>query len=160
MNDTAHENTKSFTVELSSPLGGAATVGSPATVRIVDDDAAPVVTDRTPPSVTLSGFPSKTTFAKLVKGVRVTVSAGEAATFDATLEARALRAQIAAAAPFNLTLAHANVGRLSTKATLRLRPKRRLLGSPRRLTVRVRLTATDAAGNHTEKTRTIAVRRR
>ena len=75
-------------------------------------------------------------------------------------EARALRAQIAAAAPFNLTLAHANVGRLSTKATLRLRPKRRLLGSPRRLTVRVRLTATDAAGNHTEKTRTIAVRRR
>ena len=79
-------------------------------------------------------------------GTQVTVASGDGSKFPA--------------APFNLTLAHANVGRLSTKATLRLRPKRRLLGSPRRLTVRVRLTATDAAGNHTEKTRTIAVRRR
>jgi hypothetical protein len=62
-------------------------------------------------------------------------------------------------ASFNLTLAAKSLGLGAGQRTIKLKPGRKLLGSPHKpFKVRVRVTATDAAGDAATTTRTISVK--
>jgi hypothetical protein len=106
----------------------------------------------------VTGVPKSETFAAFAKGVKVTVTPGEPASVDAFLEATAKTVTLAKA--FNLTLAAGSLPRAAGKRTLTLKPDKKLLGrKARKLKARVRVVVTDAAGNRTVKTATIAVKK-
>ena len=177
VDDAVDEPDETFEVVIGDPIGGNATVGSPATatVTIVDDDAAPAgpppppppppppappaPPDTTAPTVRITGVPKSTTFAKFAKGVKVTVAPGEPASIDAFLEATARRVTIAKA--FNLTLASRSFSRSGSRRTITLKPDRKLIGRrARKMKARVRVVLTDGAGNRTTRNLTIAVKAR
>jgi hypothetical protein len=125
----------------------------------------PDPTDSTPPGVNVSGVPGRLSLKRFRRGVRPTATPDEPAslTFELLTTARSAAArkavQGAAAGPFNLTLDRRSFPLAATARTTRLRPPRALLGNPRRLRARVRVTAIDAAGNRRVVNRTIRVRR-
>lgn len=93
----------------------------------------------------------------LLKGLKVTVTPDEASALDVEERASAKGATLAAA-NYNLTLARATKPLGAGARTLILKASRRLVGRKRRFSVRILVTATDAAGNRTTVTRTVKVR--
>jgi hypothetical protein len=119
----------------------------------------PVVTppDLTAPKVAITKLKSKLKFKQLLRGVSFTLGANEPASFVAELQGVARRATLARV--YNLTLARRTLGRGSKARKVKLKARRSLLGKRRKLTLRLRVTAKDAAGNQRVATRTIRVRR-
>jgi Domain of unknown function (DUF4394)/Calx-beta domain len=164
-NDSGVEGPETFGLVLTSARGEFTTASllppSAATVTIADDDRAPAppggTVDRTRPGVKVAGVPKRMRRKAFLKGLRVRVTVDEPATLELTLDAKARRVVLARAAAFNLTLAHAS-RRLGTGTRrIKLKPARKLVGKARRFRARVKVVATDAAGNRRTVTRTLRV---
>jgi hypothetical protein len=135
-------------------LSGRGTTGATALQSVLPDTADPVMTlSRIGKTI------KRRTLRK--KGLRFKVTGNEPIAIDAELLAAprriVLKPGVREARRFNLTLAE-SVKPLGTgRRTIRLKPPRSLLKA-RRFKLHLALTATDAAGNTTTKTRTIKVR--
>ena len=114
-------------------------------------DTAP---DRTAPKVSLTAK-SKLKVNALLKGVRASAKPSEASSLTFELLATTKRATIAKAS--DLVLASRSLKAAAGRRSVTLRPSRALIGSAKRFTLRLRVTATDASGNRTIKTKTIRV---
>lgn len=180
----AGESTRSFTVELtddsvredeetvgltlSDPSSGLALGAASAALTIVDNDGpavppAPAV-DTTPPTVTLSTVRSSYSSKAFKKGITVRVSTNEAASIEATLAAKVTKATAARAralaGAYNLELIGKKLSSGTGTRTIKLKPKAALFGSPRKsVKVKLRVVATDAAGNDRTVTKIITVKR-
>jgi hypothetical protein len=129
-------------------------VGPNATLTIADDDPA---RDTTAPTLKLSA-PSTVKLAAFLKGLKVTVTPNEAAALEVTLEGTVNNARISA---YNTTLAKKTLASAAGARSVTLKPAKKLVGKPRKaVKVRVRVVATDAAGNRTTATRTVSVKPR
>jgi Ca2+-binding RTX toxin-like protein len=120
----------------------------------------PIVTppDLTAPAILITKLKTKPKFkAFAAKGLVFKLGSGERASFVAELQGVARGATLART--YNLTLATRKLGLGSKVRTVKLKAKRSLLGKRRKLTLRLRVTAKDAAGNQKVTTRTIHVRR-
>jgi Ca2+-binding RTX toxin-like protein len=117
----------------------------------------PVVPDTRKPKVKLDGLPARPRFHHVRSGLRPRLSADEPVAYVVELLGAATRAHIARR--YNLTLARRTISRTSKPRRITLRPKSALLGERRKLRVRIRVTATDAAGNATVLVKTLKVRR-
>jgi Domain of unknown function (DUF4394)/Thrombospondin type 3 repeat len=112
--------------------------------------------DNRAPSITFRKTPSKLTFKRFFNGVRSRISVGEAATLDVALLLSVNSASAAKAG--DLVLAEKHLKRSRKTRSVRLKPKRSLFGRTfLPITVRLRVTATDAAGNRRTKTKKIKV---
>lgn len=115
--------------------------------------------DRTPPTITLSRLPARTTVPGLRTGILVGVTTDEPATLKASLTARRGRTGRLAAkrkAPVTVTLGRASAPLGVGARTLKLRtgPK---VGRSTRFKATVTVTATDIAGNTARVSKTIAI---
>jgi len=112
--------------------------------------------DATPPLVTLRGLPRSLTRARLLRGFRLTLAPNEPAAFDVALTGRTRRASLAST---RVLLLERSLARAAGARRLTIKPSRAAFGRPRRtVRLRLRVVATDAGGNRTTVTRTIAVR--
>jgi hypothetical protein len=157
-NDGVPEAAEAFTVTLSNPVGGVATLGAPttATVTVSDDDVAP---DTVPPVVTLCGKATQDIVGR--KRVKVCFSSSE----DGDGDAAAKLKRAGSKRKFRL----ARVTRPVTKdvkrtITLRLSKKavaaaRAALRRGKKVTVVVTIRVRDAAKNETSVKRTIKAKR-
>jgi hypothetical protein len=153
VNDAVDAPDRTVTYSLSR-ADGLTTLGGPATLTITDDDAAP---DTTAPKLTLKAPPSTTLASLTSKGVKATITSSEAAKLDVSLEGTPKTAVLSAA--YGLTLASKSLSATGTKSVT-LKPSRKLVGKPRRaFKVRIKVVATDAAGNRSTTTRTVTVKR-
>jgi hypothetical protein len=118
--------------------------------------SAPADPDTAAPSVTLAGVPTRMSRARFLRGIRASAEPNEAAALEFELRGSARGARLTRT--FNLVLATRALALGTGRRSARLRPARRLIGRARRFTAQVRVTATDAAGNRTRRTRTIRVR--
>jgi hypothetical protein len=111
------------------------------------------------PVAVLRGLPATVKRSALLRsGLRVRVEVDEPAALTGELLATARGARIAAAKP-NLTLAAKALPRAAAGTrTLTLKPSRKLVGTAKRFTLTVRVTATDAAGNAQPVTKAVKVR--
>jgi Domain of unknown function (DUF4394)/Thrombospondin type 3 repeat len=108
------------------------------------------------PLVTLRKTAKKLTFKRFFKGVRSRIRVSEPASLDIALLASLSSARAAKAG--DLVLAEKHLKRSGKTRSVRLKPKRSLLGrTVLPITVRLRITATDAAGNRRTVTRKIKV---
>jgi hypothetical protein len=159
--DPDFEQPESLNVALSAAVGGAASLAEPsaATVTIASDDPAPPgppAVDTTPPTLAVSARRSMR-FAAFLKGVKAKATPGEPAAlkFELVAEQRAARP----AATRNVVLASTALPIGAGARTATLKPSRRLVGKPQKaFTVRLRVTATDAAGNRKVVTKTFTVK--
>jgi RTX calcium-binding nonapeptide repeat (4 copies) len=102
--------------------------------------------DRSAPTVTLGKLPSKVKRSALLKGLTVTVTPNESASFQSSLVGQAKKVTVSKVG--EVTLAEAKLGMGAGARKLKLKPSRRLLGRAKKLTLVI--TATDAAGNRRE----------
>lgn len=110
--------------------------------------------DTTRPTLTVAGLATRVPLATFRRGVTARVTPSEPVTLDATLSVVPRRATVAQF----LALAERTTNVVPAGTRLRLRPSARLLGRPkRRFRARLRLVATDRAGNRATVTRTITV---
>jgi hypothetical protein len=126
-------------------LAAPAPTGCPA--RAIDGIAPTITLRRTPRSVTRKRF-----FA----GISSRISVSEPSKLDVVLLARARSAR--AARTGDIVLAERHLRRSGATRSVLLKPVRRLVGTRRGFSVRLRVTATDAAGNRRATTKTIRVR--
>ena len=118
--------------------------------------AAPV--DHTAPTVTVAGLPRKPVRVRaLLRGLKPKLSTDEPAALDVQLLGSARRVSLARA--YDLTLARAALPVGGGVRSVKLKPKRRLVGRARKFSVRVVVTAADAAGNRSVVTQTVRVKR-
>jgi Domain of unknown function (DUF4394)/Calx-beta domain len=130
-------------------------VNSGTTLTITDDDPAP---DTKAPKATIKAPPSTTLASLTSKGVKAKITVSEAAKLDVSLEGTPKTAVLSAA--YGLTLATKTVSNAKGTKSVTLKPSRKLVGKPRRaFKVRVKVVATDAAGNRSTATRTLTVKR-
>jgi hypothetical protein len=101
--------------------------------------------DLAAPTVTLGAVASKVTYKRFVKGVTVKLTPDEAASFEVALLGKARSTTLARTA--DVALAEKALPLAAGTRSANLKPKRALLGRKRRFTVRLRIVATDAAGN-------------
>ena len=130
------------------------TVLPPATPPPVDP--GPPAPDTTAPVITLHRVPSRLTPKRVLRGVVARVTSTEAVSLEAALIGRARTARITRAG--DLVLAERKVGLSAAARRVRLKPSRRLVARTRRFTVRLRVVATDAAGNRATALKRIRVR--
>ena len=117
---------------------------------------APRGCDRRAPKIKLRKTPKKLTFKRFLNGVRSRISVGEAASLDVTLLASLHSARAAKAG--DLVLAEKHLKRSRRTRSVKLKPRRSLFGrASLPITVRLRVTATDVAGNRRTVTRKIRV---
>ena len=117
---------------------------------------APRGCDTRAPKIRLRKTAKKLTFKRFFNGVRSRISVSEPASLDITLLASLSSARAAKAG--DLVLAEKHLKRSRKTRTVRLKPKRSLFGRTfLPITVRLRVTATDAAGNRRTTTRKIRV---
>ena len=118
--------------------------------------SAPRGCDRRAPRIRLRKTAKKLTFERFFNGVRSRISVGEAARLDVVLLASLNSASAAKAG--DLVLAEKHLKRSRKTRSVKLKPKRSLFGRTfLPITVRLRVTATDAAGNRRTVTRKIRV---
>ena len=154
LRDRSRERDQTFTLTLDAPQGGV--VGTPASATVtIHNDRPP--RDRARPRVALRGVELTMRRARFLRGLKLRVRTNEAASLDGRLLASARGAVISRLA-FNLELAHRHFAAARGTRTIRLKPSRSLIGRARRFTVRLRLVATDRAGNRRTVSRTIRVR--
>jgi hypothetical protein len=113
--------------------------------------------DELAPKITFTKTPRRITRKRLLKGVRSRIAVDEAASLDVALLGRARSVRVARAG--DVVLAERHLRRSARTRTVTLRPKRRLVATRARFSVRLRVIATDAAGNSRTRTKTIRVRR-
>jgi hypothetical protein len=112
--------------------------------------------DTRAPKITFKKTPRKLTFKRFFHGVITRIAVGEASKLDVALLIRSTSAQAAKAG--DLVLAEKHLKRSAKTRSVKLKPKRSLFGRAfLPIKVRLRVTATDAAGNQRTKTKTIRV---
>lgn len=112
--------------------------------------------DTDAPAVGLKGVKASMSLASFLKGVKAKVTPSEPAKLGGVLMVSAKSAQLAS---FNLTLATKSLKLGAGARTLKLKPRRSLVGHPRKtFKARLQVTATDAAGNAKTVTKTIKVK--
>jgi hypothetical protein len=111
------------------------------------------------PRVKMDSLPRRPRYRHVRRGLRPRLSADEPVSYVVELLGVATSAHIAARAPFNLTLVRRTIPRTSRPRRITLKPRASLLGPRRRLRVRIRVTATDAAGNVRIVRKTLKARR-
>src|SRR5829696_207223 len=116
----------------------------------------PPVVDTAAANLTLSRFPSRLTPRNFLKGVSGRIATNEPVSLEVALLGRARSAGLARAG--DVVLAERNFGMSPATRSVKLKPKRSLVGKRKRFTARLRVIATDAAGNRSTKTKTIRVR--
>ena len=114
--------------------------------------------DELAPRITFKKTARRITDKRLFKGVRSRIAVNEAASLDVVLLGRARSVRVARAG--DVVLAERHLRRSARTRTVTLKPKRRLLATRARFSVRLRVTATDAAGNSRTRTKTISVHHR
>jgi hypothetical protein len=115
--------------------------------------------DARKPRVRMDSLPARPRYRHVRRGLRPRLSADEPVAYVVELLGAATRAHISSVKPFNLTLVRRTIKLTSKPRRISLRPKRSLLGPRRKLRVRIRVTATDAAGNVRILKKTITARR-
>ena len=90
-----------------------------------------------------------------LKGLPLSLSCDESCSLDVELRGTARSVRLAR---YEVTLAQRSLRAGSGSRTLTLKPSRKLVGKAKRLTVQLRVTATDAAGNRSTVTRVLKVR--
>ena len=118
-------------------------------------NGCPRFDDNTAPTLVLSAK-SKLKRKSALKGVKVSATTNEASTVVFEVFASAKNAKIAKS--YNLALASKTVQGVTGKRTVTLKPKKSLIGKAKKFTLQVKVTATDAFGNRTVKTKSIKVR--
>jgi hypothetical protein len=117
---------------------------------------APTGCDKTAPKITFKKTPKTLTFKRFFHGVTTRIAVGEASSLDIALLASQSSARAAKAG--DLVLAERHMKRSGKTRRVKLKPKRSLFGrTVLPIKVRLRVTATDAAGNQRTKTKTIRV---
>ena len=128
---------------------------APLTVPLIGTGTA--VPDAAAPSLKLAGVPGSLTTAKFKKGFTVTVTPSEPAALEVSLDGKARAGALASA--FDLQLFGRNLPLAAGTRTVKVKPKAKLVGRVRKkIKVRLLVTGTDAAGNESSASRTIAVR--
>jgi Ca2+-binding RTX toxin-like protein len=120
---------------------------------------APASRDTRKPRVRMDSLPARPRYRHVRRGLRPRLTTNEPTSYVVELLGAATSAHISAARPFNLVLARRTIPRTSQPRRITLRPKRALLGPRRKLRVRIRVTATDAAGNVRVVRKTLKARR-
>lgn len=133
------------------------TLGAGTANGCPDQAGPPPPADKIPPGVTVSGLAKKLKLAKFMKGVTLKVKPNEAASFVVELVATARSAKLAKAG--DLLLATSNLSSGTAERSVKLKPNRKLVGTAKKFTVTVRVTATDAAGNRTVVSKKVAIAR-
>jgi hypothetical protein len=170
--DAQSEGPETVNVGLSGPHGGAATVTEPRTVPLTIDDNEPPPAgpagptgplgpgdglDVTAPTLALSKLGSPR-LAAFLKGVKVTVTPSEPAALKLQLVATERGTKLAAATK-EVVLASTALPVAGGARTATLKPSKRLVGKPATaFAVRLRVTATDAAGNKAVVTKAFSVK--
>ena len=165
--DSVREDDETVGLTLSNPSNGLALGNPAATLTIVDNDGPAVVpptpADKTAPTVTLSTVRSSYSLKAFKRGVTVRVATNEAASIEATLAAKVTKATAARAAlagAYNLELIGKKLSSGTGTRTIKLKPKSALFGTPRKsVKVKLRVVATDAAGNDRTVTKIITVKK-
>jgi hypothetical protein len=114
-------------------------------------------TDTAAPVISIASLRKSVKLKSFLRGLKPVLSANEPATFQAQLLGSARRVTLARA--YDVTLAHGDLPLGAGARPLTLKPNKRLVGHARRLTVRVLVTATDAAGNRSSLAKTLKVKR-
>jgi hypothetical protein len=139
-----------------NPFGAIDSLSGALSIPAATTASAPATElDRRAPQITLVTR-ARLSLRQFLSGVSAKVAADEPATVVAELLGRARGARISAA-PFNLVLGSRTARGVRRATTMKIKPSRALVGKARRLRVRLRLTATDAAGNRRVATKTIRV---
>jgi hypothetical protein len=116
----------------------------------------PPAIDTTKATITIAGTPSRVTRKRFFAGIASRISSSEPVSLEVALLGRARSAGLARAG--DVILAERNFAMSAARRSVRLKPKRSLVGRRKTLSVRLRVIAIDAAGNRTTKTKTIRVR--
>jgi hypothetical protein len=111
--------------------------------------------DKTAPTLTVGKLASKVKLMTFLKGVTVSFSANESSSYTVDLLGKAKGATLARAA--DIVLATKSVKLTSAAQKLKLKPSKKLVGRSKKFSVRVQITATDAAGNRKIVTKTIKI---
>lgn len=154
-----------YTLDL---VTGAATLVGPLPLELRALTILPPVTPPPPPppspapdvsgpTLTISGPARRMSRKRFLKGVSARIASSEAVSLEVALLGRARSAVIARAG--DLVLAQRSLGASAATRRVTLKPRRRLVGRRKRLNVRLRIVATDAAGNSTTAVKRIRVRR-
>lgn len=164
--DGAAEGDETLKLALSSPTGGTLGGVPDTTLTILDRPppappvaaaAAAPLPDRSAPAVVLGRVASRMTRTAFLRGVKVAITPNEPSSLLVELLGTTGRAVLARAG--TLELASRTLPLAAGTRTVVLRPTRRLVANARRtFTARLRVTATDAAGNRSVVTRPIVVR--
>jgi Domain of unknown function (DUF4394)/Thrombospondin type 3 repeat len=112
--------------------------------------------DELAPAIRFRKTARRITHRRFLKGVRSRIAVSEAARLDVALLGRARSVHAARAG--DVVLAERHLSRSARTRAVRLKPTRRLVATRAPFSVRLRVTATDAAGNSRTRTKTIRVR--
>jgi hypothetical protein len=115
----------------------------------------PLPPDKTAPTVTVAKLATKVKRKALLKGVTVGFSADESSTYTVDLLGKAKGATLARAG--DIVLATKSIKLTSAAQKVKLKPSKKLVGRSKKFSVRVVITATDAAGNRKIVSKTIKV---
>lgn len=139
-----------------------------ATLTIIDNDGpvvpvpTPPTADTTAPTIKLSTVRSSYSLKAFKAGITVRVTTNERAELEATVSSRVTKATAARAlaGKYNLELIGKTLGFGTGQRTIKLKPKSALVGTPKKsFKVRLKVVATDAAGNDRTTTKTITVKK-
>ena len=112
--------------------------------------------DTKAPTCAISGIKKTVELKAFLKGLTATVTCNEPSTVTAELLGSARSVRLAAA--FNVTLGTRSLALGGGPRKVTIKPSKRLVGRAKKLTAQLRVTTTDASGNHTTKTQAFRVR--
>jgi hypothetical protein len=115
----------------------------------------PAVVDRTAPKVTLSKVPSTMKLKTFLKGISGAAACDESCALRFEIRGTAKQVSLAR---FEVTLGTRALNLGSGSRSFRVKPSRKLVGRAKKLTVQLRVTATDASGNSRTAIKTVRVR--